>query len=127
MMRSSALLPCLFAPLPCEPRSARQKRCWAIAARLLTPFLAMMTTLPPPPPSPPSGPPLGTYFSRRKLAQPLPPFPPCTSMVTRSTNIFFANTKRDVPARRKRPSYLLIEGSDRQGCPPFASWRQPEC
>src|SRR5258708_23948651 len=27
------------------------------------------------PPSPPSGPPLGTYFSRRKLMQPAPPFP----------------------------------------------------
>src|SRR5262245_39137857 len=31
--------------------------------------------LPPRPPSPPSGPPRGTYFSRRKLTQPSPPGP----------------------------------------------------
>jgi hypothetical protein len=38
------------------------------------------------PPSPPSGPPRGTYFSRRKLRQPLPPFPACTVIVASSTN-----------------------------------------
>ncbi len=48
---------------------------------------ARMTMLPPWPPSPPLGPPRGAYFSRRKLKQPLPPAPPCTKMVTRSTNI----------------------------------------
>src|SRR6185437_2970703 len=46
-----------------------------------------MITLPPSPPSPPSGPPRGMYFSRRKLTQPLPPWPPCTWILTRSTNI----------------------------------------
>ena len=35
----------------------------------------MKETLPPSPPCPPSGPPFGTQASRRKLAQPLPPFP----------------------------------------------------
>src|SRR5262249_39003634 len=42
---------------------------------------------PPRPPSPPLGPPRGAYFSRRKLRQPLPPSPPRTKIVTRSTNI----------------------------------------
>ena len=39
------------------------------------------------PPSPPSGPPRGTYFSRRRLEQPSPPLPACNSIWTRSTNI----------------------------------------
>src|SRR5690554_4970840 len=42
--------------------------------------------LPPWPPSPPSGPPLGTYFSRRKLRQPLPPLPASTMIEASSTN-----------------------------------------
>src|SRR3954467_6263537 len=46
-----------------------------------------MTTSPPRPPSPPLGPPRGTYFSRRKARQPLPPSPPLTWIATRSTNI----------------------------------------
>src|SRR5258705_2743116 len=50
--------------------------------------VATMKTDPPPPPLPPSGPPRGTYFSRRKLRQPLPPLPAATWMSTSSTNIF---------------------------------------
>src|SRR5262249_13372462 len=42
---------------------------------------------PPRPPSPPLGPPRGTYFSRRKLRQPLPPSPALTLIVARSTNM----------------------------------------
>ena len=41
-------------------------------------FVATSQTLPPRPPAPPSGPPLGTYFSRRKETQPFPPSPAFT-------------------------------------------------
>src|SRR5579884_3679924 len=43
--------------------------------------------LPPLPPSPPEGPPRGTYFSRRKAMQPLPPSPARTWMRASSTNM----------------------------------------
>src|SRR5512145_2299732 len=43
-------------------------------------------TLPPRPPSPPSGPPFSMYFSRRKLAAPLPPLPAKTSILDSSMN-----------------------------------------
>jgi len=36
--------------------------------------LALIITFPPFPPSPPDGPPLGTYFSRRNVTAPSPPF-----------------------------------------------------
>src|SRR6516225_1660946 len=42
--------------------------------------------LPPLPPSPPEGPPRGTYFSRRKATQPLPPSPAFTKILASSTN-----------------------------------------
>src|SRR5881296_506484 len=42
--------------------------------------------LPPLPPSPPEGPPRGTYFSRRKATQPLPPSPAFTEILASSTN-----------------------------------------
>src|SRR6266852_2529429 len=42
--------------------------------------------LPPFPPSPPEGPPRGTYFSRRKATQPLPPWPAFTNILASSTN-----------------------------------------
>src|SRR5215469_4408793 len=44
-------------------------------------------TSPPRPPSPPLGPPRGTYFSRRKARQPLPPSPALTRMRTSSINM----------------------------------------
>src|SRR3989440_11671015 len=43
--------------------------------------------LPPRPPFPPSGPPRGTYFSRRKLSAPAPPSPALAKILTRSVNI----------------------------------------
>ena len=50
-----------------------------LASRYTQPILAALErgriALPPRPPSPPSGPPWGTNFSRRKLADPLPPSP----------------------------------------------------
>src|SRR5271163_3766503 len=46
-----------------------------------------MMTSPPSPPSPPDGPPRGTYFSRRKARQPLPPSPAFTRIVASSINI----------------------------------------
>ena len=47
--------------------------------------VATSTTSPPGAPSPPSGPPLGTYFSRRKLMEPLPPRPARTQMLALSS------------------------------------------
>src|SRR5665647_200113 len=47
--------------------------------------VATSTTSPPGAPSPPSGPHLGTYFSRRKLIEPLPPRPPRTQMLALSS------------------------------------------
>src|SRR5271167_2858004 len=44
-------------------------------------------TSPPSPPSPPDGPPRGTYFSRRKARQPLPPSPAFTRIVASSMNM----------------------------------------
>lgn len=40
--------------------------------------------LPPVPPSPPLGGPFPMYFSRRKLMQPWPPEPACSTMEARS-------------------------------------------
>src|SRR5579863_7336895 len=42
--------------------------------------------LPPRPPAPPSCPPMGTYFSRRKCAEPSPPLPASTLIFARSKN-----------------------------------------
>src|SRR5450759_3764427 len=53
--------------------------------------------LPPRPPSPPSGPPRGTNFSRRNDAEPSPPLPAWTSMVTSSMN-FICGCKQKSPA-----------------------------
>src|SRR5262245_30620754 len=73
--------------MPPWPLSAFQCLRLTISARLSVPATARRITSPPLPPSPPSGPPRGTYFSRRKLQQPRPPSPPLTKMVTRSTNM----------------------------------------
>src|SRR5712664_3946761 len=48
---------------------------------------ASRITLAPCPPSLPSGPPLGTYCSRRKLMHPAPPSPPLTNTSISSTNM----------------------------------------
>src|SRR5438105_6514944 len=52
--------------------------------------------LPPRPPSPPSGPPRGTYFSRRKDAEPSPPLPAMTSILASSKN-FIGRCVEDLP------------------------------
>src|SRR5437016_5279073 len=59
-------------------------------------------TSPPCPPSPPDGPPKGTYFSRRKAEQPLPPRPPVTCRSTSSTNavLTFRAGRRRASLRR---------------------------
>src|SRR5205823_12514497 len=49
--------------------------------------------LPPRPPLPPSGPPRGTYFSRRKLTAPAPPSPALTKILARSINIAIPGAK----------------------------------
>src|SRR5579859_101115 len=61
--------------------------------RVFTLRSARAHTLPPRPPSPPSGPPRGTYFSRRKLAEPSPPLPACTSIFASSMNFMVRNEK----------------------------------
>src|SRR5690348_13243464 len=56
--------------------------------------------LPPRPPSPPSGPPRGTYFSRRKDADPSPPLPAITSIFASSKNFMALAGKRHANAER---------------------------
>src|SRR6516162_3562743 len=87
MTSSRALRPWQLSGLPRPPLSARQCLRLTSPARLSAPATARTITSPPSPPSPPSGPPRGTYFSRRKLQHPLPPLPPWTNKVTRSTNM----------------------------------------
>src|SRR4051794_2136701 len=73
---------------------------------------------PPRPPSPPSGPPLGTNFSRRKDAEPLPPLPAMTSMRASSKNFMTSPRKKKPRAKTglfslDRRSLLLLHRLDR--------------
>ena len=85
--RSSPVRPALLLLCPLCPSIATKScferkflnRCW--------PDRASTTTLPPFPPSPPSGPPIGTYFSLRKLMDPVPPLPPRTTTVAVSITV----------------------------------------
>src|SRR3989338_1160722 len=63
-------------------------------------------TLPPRPPSPPSGPPFSMYFSRRKLAAPLPPLPAKTSILDSSMN--FMLCVYPIKLRQIKKPYLAI-------------------
>ena len=90
---------------------------WRMRPRLFTPSRASKMMLAPLPPSPPSGPPRGTYFSRRRLEQPSPPLPACNSIWTRSTNILKARcwrerTEAEPDAKNKRPTRIR---ASRQG------------
>src|ERR1017187_7632315 len=79
--------PVLLLPSPWRPRSAL---CSGLKRNLSSVFScssATRTTSPPRPPSPPLGPPRGTYFSRRKARQPLPPSPAFTRIRASSMNI----------------------------------------
>src|SRR6266850_440794 len=76
--------------------------------------------LPPLPPSPPEGPPRGTYFSRRKAMQPLPPLPAFTNILASSTNTGKGLQKKDniselpksgMPERRPLPDATPTEAS----------------
>src|SRR5271156_3720908 len=86
-MTSSPSRPLLFEPSPWRPRSALysglKRKCTSVLCRSLD----SMITSPPLPPSPPDGPPRGTYFSRRKAMQPLPPSPAFTRIFASSINI----------------------------------------
>src|SRR6201981_1395682 len=79
--------PVLVEPPPWRPRSAfysgLKRKCTSVLWRSLD----SITTSPPLPPSPPEGPPRGTYFSRRKATQPLPPSPALTRILASSINI----------------------------------------
>src|SRR5262245_15435555 len=66
---------------------------------------ARSTTSPPSPPSPPAGPPLATYFSRRKETMPSPPFPPLAVTRISSWNIV-------VPARGAGAASVLLRRVD---------------
>src|SRR5256885_12175528 len=73
-------------------------RCWPD----VWPFRwATDETRQPLPPAPPSGPPRGTFFSRRKLTMPSPPLPAWTSMRASSTN-FMAPVETKKPYRVDR-------------------------
>src|SRR5437868_13248623 len=79
-------LPVLLEPSPCRPRSALCSGLKRKCTRVLWRSLDSMITSPPLPPSPPDGPPRGTYFSRRKATQPLPPSPAFTRIFASSIN-----------------------------------------
>src|SRR5919108_287596 len=84
---SSPAEPCLFAPRPFPPLPARKVlRPWK-NERSRRSGSTSRTTSPPRPASPPSGPPFGTYFSRRKLSAPWPPRPASTRIRALSLNI----------------------------------------
>src|ERR1035438_6199932 len=79
--------PVRLLPSPWRPRSALCSGLKRYLRRVFSCGSATSTTSPPRPPSPPLGPPCGTYFSRRKAMQPLPPSPAFTRILTSSINI----------------------------------------
>ena len=79
--------PCMSLLRPSPPFSAEKWRLKTKSDSVSSPVDATKMTSPPSPPSPPLGPPFGTNASRRKLQQPLPPFPALTVISARSTNI----------------------------------------
>src|SRR5699024_7473717 len=83
----SAFLPCFPLLIPFSPLLALKCRLYLKSISVLKPSSTLNTISPPFPPSPPAGPPLGTYFSRRKAAIPFPPSPALTYILTLSTNI----------------------------------------
>ena len=60
------------------PRAARNSVWKRRGSRVFWWVTAVRITAPPSPPLPPSGPPRGTYFSRRNDTAPRPPSPPLT-------------------------------------------------
>src|SRR5262245_22378047 len=66
--------------------------------------------LPPRPPSPPEGPPRGTYFSRRKATQPLPPSPAFTRIFASSINIVVSIEKASTRRRGSEPPETRSNG-----------------
>ena len=81
-----------------------------LSTRVLWRSLDSMMTSPPLPPSPPEGPPRGTYFSRRKAMQPLPPSPALT-------RIFASSMNTVDPVGGGQPSH-----KPRRDCRPRLSW-----
>src|SRR3954451_12835212 len=71
--------PCICLPCPWPPRSARKCARRRNDCRSRRESSQRRITSPPRPPSPPSGPPLGTWASRRNESEPLPPAPARTS------------------------------------------------
>src|SRR3989338_9889664 len=86
-MRSSPPFPPRWLPEPASPHGAENFFREAKTLRVSVLSSATIHTAPPFPPSPPSGPPIGSYFSRRQLTHPRPPFPPRTVMVASSRNM----------------------------------------
>ena len=87
MIRSSPSRPKQFEPWPCSPAVGlpvplvREVGEVGMAFRRAEDHAAAAAAVAA------VGPPRGAYFSRRKLRQPLPPSPPRTKIVTRSTNM----------------------------------------
>ena len=88
-MISAPFLPWQLRFLPSSPFSAAYLRRCLKSVRVFKPSSTWKMTSPPFPPSPPSGPPFGTYFSRRKLTCPSPPFPDFIIILALSANISF--------------------------------------
>ena len=84
---SSAELPVWLRPRPISPGSPLITFLYLKSISVRKPLSALKIILPPLPPFPPSGPPSGTYFSRKKEVQPSPPFPAISFKLTSSINI----------------------------------------
>src|SRR3984957_1075292 len=113
---SSPSRPVRLEPSPWRPRSALYsglKRKWT---SVLWRSLDSMMTSPPLPPSPPEGPPRGTYFSRRKAMQPLPPSPALTRIFVSSMNMvatkYLCKNKSLVPKARLKPRWTARRGRE---------------
>src|SRR5947209_2544305 len=84
---SSPFRPCMRLGPPASPLAATKRRLRLKLNRVFRPRSARKIMLPPWPASPPSGPPSGTYFSRRKCMAPLPPSPERTNTRASSRNV----------------------------------------
>ena len=85
--RSSPSLPVQRLFPPSSPLFAIYLLLCLKSPRVLSPLSTSNIISPPLPPLPPSGPPSGTYSSRRKLTCPSPPLPDFIKILALSANI----------------------------------------
>src|SRR5204863_1019533 len=107
-------------PPPAPPRPARSFWFDRKPERSRRRRPAASTTSPPPPPSPPSGPPRGTYFSRRKWIEPSPPRPATAVSRARSWNIGQNGTQPLRPRPTRAGAAHPRQGVSRRAAKPIA-------